>query len=167
MMRYISTYELDTGFGDGIRNVLVLSGCAANCKDCELKWVTDFSSGKKLAPLLIGRFIRKFEDPIIRGITICGGDVFADAPFDNYSTCLRIIKGIKQNYPDRDVWIFSCRPYRSVQDTELMKYVDVYVEGKYRPDQREEEKPYRISDNQKILRRNKEGEFDDNTGMAR
>ena len=54
--------------------------------------------------------------------------------------------------PDKDIWLFSGYTYEMLRNDELLRYVDVLVDGPFLLEQRDVSLPFRGSQNQRILR---------------
>ena len=59
---------------------------------------------------------------------------------------------IKEDLPDKDIWIYTGYKYEDLKDTqlEILKYCDVLVDGPYIEALRDITLPFRGSSNQKI-----------------
>ena len=41
------------------------------------------------------------------------------------------MKWVKENYPTKTIWVYTGYRYEDVKDLEMMKYIDVLVDGPY------------------------------------
>lgn len=44
------------------------------------------------------------------------------------------MKWIKTNYPTKTIWVYTGYYYNEIKDLEMMKYIDVLIDGPYRAD---------------------------------
>ena len=54
--------------------------------------------------------------------------------------------------PKKDIWLFSGYTYEMLQNDEILKYVDVLVDGPFLLEQKDISLPFRGSRNQRIIR---------------
>ena len=54
--------------------------------------------------------------------------------------------------PDKDIWLFSGYTYEMLYGDEILRYVDVLVDGPFLLEQKDISLPFRGSRNQRILR---------------
>ncbi|AUR85780.1 4Fe-4S single cluster domain protein [Vibrio phage 1.081.O._10N.286.52.C2] len=78
------------------------------------------------------------------GLSLSGGDPLHPA---NRETILNICKSAKEKYPEKDIWLWSGYKLSSVYHLEIMNYIDVFIDGRYKRHQ-PTMKAWRGSDNQ-------------------
>lgn len=86
------------------------------------------------------------------GITLSGGDPLHP---QNLQSTTKLLKEIKEKYPNKTVWIYTGYTYEQIQEKELIKYIDVLVDGPYIKSRRDLHLEYRGSSNQRIIRLSK------------
>lgn len=88
----------------------------------------------------------------IQGLTLSGGDPMF---VDNRQTVLDICRKVKAAYPQKDIWMWTGYTYEEIhQDplmAEILKYVDILVDGKYEKNLRDISIPWRGSTNQRVI----------------
>ena len=62
------------------------------------------------------------------------------------------LKRVKQESPNSDTWLFSGYTYEMLQGEEILRYVDVLVDGPFLLEQKDISLAFRGSQNQRILR---------------
>ena len=62
------------------------------------------------------------------------------------------LKKIWWEMPEKDIWLFSGYTYEMLRNEEILKYVDVLVDGPFLLEQKDVSLAFRGSRNQRILR---------------
>lgn len=116
--------------GPGNRFVLFVSGCSIHCKECQNKQMQDFNYGDYVP---MDEIIDKIKNNLIilDGITISGGE-----PFDNTDKLTTLLKMIKKEFPDLNIWCYSGYTINQIlmdrkNKIKMLKYIDYLVEGPY------------------------------------
>ena len=68
---------------------------------------------------------------------------------------LDLVKIIKQEVPDKDIWLWTGRLYENEKDNEILQYVDILVDGPYVQELHNVNLLYRGSSNQRIINTHK------------
>jgi anaerobic ribonucleoside-triphosphate reductase activating protein len=136
--------------GPGIRRVLFSQGCSHNCKDCFNPDTHSYNGGKdfNLEELVEGIN----SNPMIKGVTFSGGDPLEQA--DKFAYIAKCVKGKGLN-----IWSYTGYTFEYIIEhrhdkkgwDELLKNIDVLVDGKFKPELKEEGLRYRGSKNQRII----------------
>lgn len=151
-MNYHNITHDDMNNGDGLRVVLWVAGCNHHCKDCQnpITWNPD--DGLPFLVKDVWEIFTELEKPYIAGITFSGGDPLHPA---NREDVLHLITEVKQNYPDKTVWVYTGYTWDEItQDEELfgmMKQIDVLVDGKFETKLKQVTYPWAGSTNQKVI----------------
>lgn len=136
--------------GEGIRTVIWTQGCGHNCFGCHNPETHSFTGGFLTDTEEIKKEIS--QTPIQDGITLSGGD-----PFNQIDACLDIAKyckGIGLN-----VWCYTGFTFEQLLNmnknnakiVELLKNIDVLVDGKFLIEEKSLNLKFRGSRNQRIL----------------
>lgn len=138
--------------GEGLRNVIFVSGCKHCCKGCHNKKAWNFSYGKEFTIEEQLNFIKECKENILLdGITISGGD-----PFYSTKDVIDFIKLYKENLPHHSIWIYSGFTYEEILEDEqkkkLLELCDVLVDGLYIEELRDITLEFRGSKNQRIIK---------------
>lgn len=134
--------------GIGWRVVLWVSGCHHHCEGCHNPETWDINSGKPFTEKHLQKIIEFLNKPYIRGLTLSGGDPLAE---ENRDEILHIVKTVKSIYPNKDIWLYTGYVFDEVKDLDIIKYVDVVVDGKFELENRDITLPFRGSTNQRII----------------
>lgn len=153
---YLAGYypeSISNGSG-GFRAVIFCSGCPHNCKGCHNKEAQSETYGEYFSKEKKLEILRDIENnPVLRGITLSGGEVFMPCNIKDMLTFTKEILTIK---PDLNIWAYTGYKFenlmkRSCQYTQEMLYMlDVLVDGKF-IEKRKTILPFIGSANQRII----------------
>lgn len=147
-MNYHNITTDDMLNGSGLRVVLWTSGCEHHCNGCHNPQTWDKDSGIKFDSNAWNEVLTLLEKPYISGITYSGGDPLFPT---NRSIITSMAKTIHQFYPDKTQWLYTGYKYEDIKDLEIMKYIDVLVDGEYIDSLRDISLPFRGSSNQRLI----------------
>lgn len=71
---------------------------------------------------------------------------------NNRETITNLCKGIKEKFPNKTIWLYTGYVYEEVQDLQIMKYIDVLIDGPYIESKRDIDLEWRGSSNQRIIK---------------
>ena len=134
--------------GDGLRVVLWVSGCNHHCKNCQNPQTWNKDSGIPFDLDTIFEICNQLDKPYISGITFSGGDPLLP---DNREIIQAISTLVKFYYPTKTQWLYTGYKWEEVKDLEIIKYLDVIVDGKYVDSQRDVTLAWRGSSNQRVI----------------
>lgn len=133
--------------GEGLRSVVFLSGCHHNCPGCHNKDMQDPCYGESISLQDIMARIKN-NIPIIKGVTISGGE-----PFIQGEALLPLLKEIRSL--SLTCWVYTGYTYIEILGNEdlrqLIPWIDVLVDGRFEEDLLTHDTPYIGSTNQRIL----------------
>ena len=132
--------------GRGIRTVIWLSGCPHYCKGCFSPQAFNPKSGKPFDVEAYNMFIEGLLDEYCDGCTLLGGEPLA--PY-NIATSLDLAKQTKAL--GKTVWCYTGYCYEEVKDLEIMKYIDVLIDGRFNIKQFHPDLKWRGSANQRVI----------------
>ena len=147
-MNYHNITTDDMLNGSGLRTVLWVSGCNHHCNNCQNPQTWDKNSGIHFGEDEWKELLSNLEKPYISGITYSGGDPLF---IENQETIRDISKAIRQLYPTKTQWLYTGYKFEEVKDLEIMKYIDVIVDGEYIDSQRDITLAWRGSKNQRVI----------------
>lgn len=147
-MNYGGIIFNDVGNGIGVRVSLFVSGCRNRCEGCFNPETWDFSYGKPFTGETEDRIIEALRPSWIQGLSILGGDPFEP---ENEEVLRPFVKRVKEELPDKDVWVYSGYTYEELEGRELLLYADVLVDGPFVMDQKDAGLAFRGSRNQRII----------------
>lgn len=132
-MNYQKITPISIADGIGCRVVLWVSGCEHNCPGCHNPDTHNPESGYLFNEDAESRLMKLLQPNYIAGITFSGGDPLYSS---NVGTVTRLAKRIRTEMPEKDIWVYTGYLYEQVCNLELMKYIDVLVDGKYEQDKK-------------------------------
>ena len=137
----------DVNNGLGCRVTLWVSGCIHHCHGCHNQETWDFNSGRKFTLDDKTKLFEILSLPYIKGLTLSGGD-----PLCSYGEVLALVKEIKENFTSKDIWLYSGFTLEYIKEhfEEILKYLDVIVDGKFIKELKDVSLPFRGSSNQNI-----------------
>lgn len=148
-MNYCGLNKNDIANGEGVRVSLFVSGCRNHCKGCHNPEAWEFSYGKPFTKETEDEIIKALSHPWIQGLSVLGGEPCEE---ENERVLLPLLKKIWWEMPEKDIWLFSGYTYEMLQGEDILRYVDVLVDGPFLMEQRDISLPFRGSRNQRILR---------------
>ena len=150
-MKYAKIRKLDVTNGPGIRITLFVSGCTHNCKDCFNKEQQDFNYGEEFTKEIEDEFIEYTKARQIKGVNILGGEPMQQVK-DN--TLLNLLKRIRME-TNKPIWLWSGYTLEEIlrdeKRLEILKEVDVLIDGRFEADKRDIMLKYRGSSNQRVI----------------
>lgn len=147
-MNYIRMDNYDTSNGLGIGIVVWVAGCRHQCKGCHNPSTWDFKAGKPWNNEAIDKFTSMLENPLIKRVTLSGGDPLA---YPNRLEVSRIVSLIREKRPDVKIWIYTGYVWEAVRDRKWLENVDILVDGRFREDLKDISLYFRGSRNQRVI----------------
>lgn len=134
--------------GDGLRVVLWVAGCNHQCEDCQNPITWDITGGLLFDEEAEKELFEALDKPYISGITFSGGDPLH--PF-NRGEVFRLMKKVKELYPTKTIWVYSGFLWDEFAKFEEIKYVDVFVDGRFIKSLQDDKLQWVGSSNQRII----------------
>lgn len=148
-MRYNKIRKMDISNGPGVRVSIFMQGCSFNCKNCFNKETHDFNGGKEFDDSTIERVLELCDNENIEGLSILGGEPMNPT---NIEGTTKLAKAFKEKYPNKTVWSWSGYSFDNyLKDKEVLKYLDVLVDGQYNDDLRNPTLKWKGSENQRVI----------------
>lgn len=131
--------------GEGIRYVIFTQGCPHHCSGCHNPSTHSFDDGKLVLIHELIADIRKNKN-YIDGITLSGGE-----PFCQSDQCSIIAK--EAHEMGLSVWCYTGYLFEDLyrQGIELLKHIDVLVDGPFVQAEKSLELDFRGSRNQRVI----------------
>lgn len=149
----------DIANGEGVRTSLFVSGCRHHCPDCfnEIAW--DFSYGKPWSEETEQEILDSMAPPWIAGLSLLGGEPFEP---ENQKELLKLLKDFKNRYPQKNAWCYSGFTFEEITgkkasraftdiSVEMLKYIDILVDGKFNKELKNIMLKFRGSENQRVI----------------
>lgn len=90
----------------------------------------------------------QLDKPYISGITFSGGDPLHHA---NKDGILALAKEIKDKYPKKTMWLYTGYSWNEIYEMELMRYLDVVIDGEFKIEEKDNTLMWKGSKNQKVI----------------
>ncbi|MCR5785956.1 MAG: anaerobic ribonucleoside-triphosphate reductase activating protein [Eubacterium sp.] len=157
-MHYGEIITADCANGPGIRVSLFVSGCTNCCKGCFQPETWDFNYGAEYTKETEDKLLSELKRPYYQGLTILGGEPFEP---ENQPYVAKLIRRVREDVPDRDIWIFTGFTYESdllpgqrkyTEETDyILDNIDMLVDGKFILEKKNLMLKFRGSENQRII----------------
>ena len=148
-MRYNTIRKMDISNGPGVRVSIFMQGCAFHCKNCFNSETWDFNGGKEFNDDTIKTVLDLGGQSHIKGLSILGGEPMHP---NNIEGTLKLAKAFKEKYPDKTIWAWTGFQFdKDLKDKEVMKYIDVLVDGQYKDELHSPILKWKGSSNQRVI----------------
>lgn len=157
-MKYANFKQYDIANGPGIRFSLFVSGCTHHCKGCFNPETWDFNYGKPFTKDVEDFILKEVGHEFYEGMTLLGGEPMEPV---NQKGLLPLVKRFKEMYPEKTLWCFTGYLYdrdllghfaKVMPETmELLKRIDVLVDGEFMLDKKDVTLLFKGSSNQRTI----------------
>lgn len=153
-MYYSDIKYPDVANGLGVRVSLFVSGCRRHCPECFNKEAQDFKYGKPFTDKQITFIESKLQLPQVRGLSLLGGEPME---IENVTELLPLCEYLKSTYTNKDIWCYTGYTYEellnrnNIATKEILKYIDILVDGDFQIDKKSLSLKFRGSSNQRII----------------
>ena len=150
-MKYAKIRKYDISNAPGICTTLFVSGCTHNCEGCFNKEQQDFTYGNDFTKEIEDEFIKYAKSKQVKAVNILGGEPMQQLMDD---TLLKLLKRIKLEV-NKPIWLWSGYTFEEIVNNpkraEILREVDVLIDGKFEADKRDLMLKYRGSSNQRVV----------------
>ena len=108
-------------------------GATHCCKECQNPVTWDPNGGLPFDQAAKQELFDQLEKSYISGVTFSGGDPLYPG---NRMEITALAKEIREKFPEKTIWMYTGSLWETVKSYEVMKYVDVLVDGEYECDER-------------------------------
>ena len=148
-MRYNLIREMDISNGPGVRVSVFTQGCSFHCKNCFNEETWDFKGGKEFNDDTMNKVLDLCDKKHIKGLSILGGEPMHPS---NIEGTTKLAKAFKERYPDKSLWVWSGFKFdEDLKDKEVVKYIDVLVDGQYKDELHDFTLKWKGSSNQRVI----------------
>lgn len=148
-MKYNKIRKMDIANGPGVRVSIFMQGCTFNCKNCFNKDTHDFNGGQEFTDETINKVLELCNNEHISGLSILGGEPMH--PF-NIEGTTKMAKAFKEKFPQKNIWAWSGFSFdNELKDKEVVKYIDVLVDGRFQEELKNPTLKWKGSENQRVI----------------
>lgn len=157
-MNYADIKRCDVANGPGVRVSLFVSGCTHHCKECFNPETWDFNYGEPFTDKEIKLILDYLEPDYIKGFTLLGGEPLEK---ENQKGLVPLLQRVHETYPEKTIWCFTGYDFerdvcgRMLQEwpetKEVLKYIDVMVDGEFEIDNKDLGLVFKGSSNQRTI----------------
>jgi anaerobic ribonucleoside-triphosphate reductase activating protein len=140
---------MDISNGPGVRVSIFMQGCHFHCKGCFNEETWDFNGGEEFTDETINRVLELASADYIVGLSILGGEPMNPKNIDGTT---KLAKAFKEKFPNKSLWAWSGYLFdKDLSDKEVMKYLDVLVDGTFKIDLFDPTLKWKGSSNQRVI----------------
>lgn len=149
-INYAEIKRYDVANSPYVGSTLFVSGCTNNCEGCFNTIAKDFNYGNQWTNDTEDLFIKHLQDEQVRNANILGGEPMQQ----DSDTILHLVKRIKGE-TNVDIWCWTGLLFEDLtkqkDKVEILKYIDVLIDGKFDKSKRDLKLRYRGSSNQRVI----------------
>ena len=147
-MRYSDIKIEDMNNGPGLRITMWVCGCEFKCPGCFNEKLWNFKAGDDYTQETEDDLIELLRPEHIHGLTLLGGEPLHEA---NSPTLEKLVKRVREELPNKTIWSYTGNRYEKVQDLELVKNLDVLIDGLFVAKLYDPNYKYAGSTNQRVI----------------
>jgi anaerobic ribonucleoside-triphosphate reductase activating protein len=156
-IKYAQIRKMDISNGQGIGVSLFTQGCHFHCKNCFNQSTWNYNEGKDWTPEIKNMFLGLINKSYIKRVSFLGGEPLYDK---NLEGMLDLCSTIKRQYPDKIIWLYSGYTFEDIlnstsldmlQRQNILKYIDILVDGQFIDNLKDLNLKFRGSSNQRII----------------
>lgn len=157
-MNYSAIKYYDIANGTGVRTTLFVSGCRNHCEGCFQPETWDFCHGNPFDEEVQAKILESLKPEYIKGLTLLGGDPFEP---ENQEALVPFLKRVKERFPQKNIWAYTGYILDKdlteggkcyTKDTEeMLKQIDVLVDGPFLLEQKDITLKFKGSANQRVI----------------
>ncbi|AKA44389.1 anaerobic ribonucleoside-triphosphate reductase activating protein [Paenibacillus polymyxa] len=141
-MRVINIIKDSVVDGPGLRTTIFFAGCPHHCLGCHNPKSWSVCAGIEMSTNEVAEHV--LQNPI-NHVTFSGGEPFSQ----NEKELIYLAKELKNK--GRNIWCYTGYVFEDVVNKEVLKYIDVLVDGKFELEKRNLSLNYKGSENQRII----------------
>ena len=154
-MNYATIKWADVSNGPGVRVSLFVSGCTHCCPGCFNPEAWDFQYGQPFTQAEEDKILAALSPAHMKGLSLLGGEPFEP---QNQRAVLELVRAVRARFPEKDIWCYSGYLFESLRDSqvgeysqELLKELDVLVDGPFVLEKKDLSLRFRGSSNQRLI----------------
>lgn len=147
-MRHHNITKDDMLNGDGLRVVLWVAGCSHHCRECQNPITWDPQGGILFDEDARQEIFQQLQKDYIDGITFSGGDPLHEA---NVKEVTALAREIRSRFPKKTIWLYTGYLWEEIRNWEIVRYLDVLVDGRFDPQKKDLTLQWKGSYNQRVI----------------
>lgn len=150
-MRFSKIKDNDIANGVGITMSLWTQGCPHHCKGCFNVETWDFNGGKEFTNSDLKYILDNInKNNIKRNLAILGGEPLCP---QNVKGVIELCKEFKSYYPNKKIYLWTGYTLENFNDIqkEVLKYIDILIDGKFEEENKNLSIMLRGSSNQRVI----------------
>ena len=148
-MHYNKIRKMDISNGPGVRVSIFMQGCTFNCKNCFNPETHPFNEGLDFNDEVIEKVLKLCDKDYIAGLSILGGEPLHPI---NIEGTTRLASAFKEKFPTKNIWVWSGFLFdKNLKNQEILKYIDVLVDGRYQDELHDPSLKWCGSKNQRVI----------------
>lgn len=154
-MRYAGIIKNDISAGEGVNVSFFTQGCPHKCIGCHNPETWDFDGGKEFTNETLVDILQSINaNGVIRNFSIMGGEPLCQ---ENLFLTSLVIKAVKENFPNIKIYLWTgyiledLLKKKDNKILEILKNIDIIIDGPFIQEQRDITLPMRGSSNQRII----------------
>ena len=149
-MKFSKIKDNDIANGIGITMSLWTQGCPHHCKGCFNKETWNYNDGKDFTENDLNYILYNInKHDIQRNLAILGGEPLCP---QNIEGVIKLCKKFKNIYPNKIIYLWTGYVFEEFVEKqyEILKYIDILIDGKFEEDKKDLSLKLRGSSNQRI-----------------
>ncbi|MBP5198512.1 MAG: anaerobic ribonucleoside-triphosphate reductase activating protein [Lachnospiraceae bacterium] len=147
-MMYHNITKDDMLNGEGLRVVLWLSGCDHRCEGCHNPLTWDPDEGLVFDDEAKNEVFSYLSRDYISGLTLSGGDPLYVNNIDEVTGFCQVVK---DRFPEKTIWLYTGNTFENIKKLDVMKYIDVCVDGEFVKSLHDNNLLWKGSSNQRVI----------------
>lgn len=150
-MKFSKIKDNDIANGLGINMSLWTQGCPHHCKGCFNGETWDFESGKEFKDEDLDYILKNInKNNVQRDLSILGGEPLCP---ENVDGVIKVCEKFKGNFPNKKIYMWTGYVVEDFTERqkEVLKYLDVLVDGPFQQENRNLSLAMRGSSNQRVI----------------
>lgn len=150
-MRFTKIKPNDVVNGEGVCVSVWTQGCPHHCKGCFNVETWDFNGGKEFTNSDLKYILDNInKNNIKRNLAILGGEPLCP---QNVKGVIELCKEFKSYYPNKKIYLWTGYTLENFNDIqkEVLKYIDILIDGKFEEENKNLSIMLRGSSNQRVI----------------
>lgn len=148
MARFNKIRKMDISNGPGVRVSIFFQGCPFHCKGCFNNETWDFTLGSEFDAETISKVLEVASPDYIKGLSILGGEPLYKKTVD---ATIKLCQAFKEKYPNKTIWLWTGFTWETIENKEVLKYLDVLVDGQFKEELHDPRLRWCGSSNQRVI----------------